>query len=83
MAAISRLVPGQTVYEVVRQKCGNTTASRGALYSIKILAVDRDSKTVIAAWNMNAPREYTERSIKKWKIKKPQPRCERFGLPSY
>lgn len=83
MASINRLKPGQIVYEVRRSKCGNTTVSRGNLYELKIIKVNLDENYVIASWNGNPAQTYRERSIKKWKVKKPKPKTTVFGDPSY
>lgn len=85
MATISRLQPGQIVWQVVRQKMGNTRSTRGALFSLKIIEVhiDADPPYVVASWNHNKPEQYYERSVKKWRVKKPEPKGTVFGMPSY
>ena len=81
MASINRLKPGQVVYDIQRQKMGNTTVSRGVLYEVKILEVHEDF--VLASWNSNKPQKYFLRSIQAWRVKKPEPKGTIFGLPNY
>lgn len=83
MATISKLRPEQVVYERRRQKMGNTTMTRVALYSIRIVEVDPEGRFVIASWNGNTPRKYHESAVKKWLMKKPEPKDSSLGMQSY
>ncbi len=83
MASINKLQPGQIVYEVRRQKMGNTNISYGALFTIKIIEVDPEKQWVLASWNGNTARKYPLRSIKTWKVNKPEPKGMIYGTPTY
>jgi hypothetical protein len=83
MATITKLQPDQIVWEIRRQKMGNTSVSRNAKYGIRIVSVDLEKRTVTASWNGNPPRVYRERDIAKWKVKEPQPKRMIMGLASY
>lgn len=83
MATISKLKPEQVVYERRRQKMGNTTVSRTALYSIRIIEVDPEGQFVMASWNGNIPRKYREADVKKWLVNKPEPKGVTHGMPNY
>lgn len=83
MATISKLEPEQVVYERRRQKMGDTTRSRTALYSIRIIEVDPDWHFVMASWNGNTPRKYREAVVKKWLVNKPEPKGTTHGMPYY
>lgn len=83
MAKISKLEPGQTVWSVESQRMGNTTARRKALYSLKIVEIDTGRNMVLASWNNNKPQWWNERTISKWKIKKPEPKGSFLGMPTY
>lgn len=83
MATISKLKPEQVVYERRRQKMGNTTMSRTALYSIRIIEVDPEGQFVTASWNGNTPRKFREADVKKWLVNKPEPKGSSHGMPSY
>lgn len=74
MASIRSLELGQILYEVARQKMGNTSIVRGVLYTVKIVDIDPEGKWVLASWNSNTPRRYNERQVRRWKIKKPAPK---------
>jgi len=83
MAKISRMYVGQTLYEVRRQRMGNTTVSCGVLYMIKITEIDPAGEWVMASWNNNPSKKNWQRQADKWRVSKPAPRGERFGVPNY
>ena len=83
MASIKKLQPNQIVWDVQRTKMGNTTATIGSLYQVQITEVSLDTLKVLASWNRNPARWYDERSIKKWKVNKPEPKGKVFGQNSY
>ena len=83
MASINRLKPGQVVYEIRRQRMGNTTVSCGNLYKVKIIEVNKEKGYVIASWNSNIPEKFTERDIKHWRVSEPKPKKTIFGTDSY
>ncbi len=71
MASISRIKPQQTLYTVTRQKMGNTTMSRKAVHRVVVTEVDPEGKFVMASWNGNQVRRYSESQVAKWKVKEP------------
>jgi len=81
MASIKTLVPGQIVYEIRRQRMGNTTVRRNCLFKVEIVHVFEDY--VIASWNGNPAQNYGLKTIKKWKVKKPEPKSIVLGMKSY
>lgn len=83
MAAIKNLKVGQTLWQVKRVKCGNTTRSVGCLYPVKVLEISEDLKSIKASWNNNPPRRYGISEVAKLKVSKPSPKGEVFGIPSY
>ena len=83
MATISKLTAGQIVYERVSRRMGNTTCRRKSLYRIKIISVDIQGEKVTASWNGNTAREYSARSVKKWLVKKPEPKGSFCGSTCY
>ena len=75
---IESLKPGQTVWDVARQKLGNTTMSTVAVYSVFIHSVERIDKgvgavswVVTASWNGNPVKRYGEHNVKRWRKSKP------------
>ena len=72
MVAISKLQPSQTVWELRKQKANGR--SRTALFSLRIVSVDLEKNTVVASWNSNPPMTYHDKSIRKWKAKRPEPK---------
>lgn len=58
MVAIAKIKPGDVLYDVRRQKMGNTVMSRTAVWPVRIDSVDQESCTAIVRWNWNAPQKY-------------------------
>jgi len=83
MATIKNLKVGQTLWQVKRVKCGNTTVRRGCLYSVVVHEIADDGLSIMASWNGNPPRRYTIRDVAKLKVNKPEPKTTVFGDPSY
>ncbi len=71
MAAISRIKQHQVLFTVTRQKMGNTTMSYDAVHRVKVTEVDPAGKFVMASWNGNAVRRYSESHVAKWKVNEP------------
>jgi len=83
MATISKLVVGQTLYSVESTRMGNTTMSRKALYHVVVKEIDPAGNWILASWNGNPPRKFYEASVRKLKVKKPEPKNSVLGMPSY
>jgi hypothetical protein len=83
MASISKLTPGQILYDLRRQKMGNTTQSRTACFEVKVCEIAPDGLSITASWNGNPKVFYSARSVEKLRVNKPRPKREVFGLPSY
>ena len=66
-----KIKPGMLVYDVGRQRLGNTTLSTVVVWGVNIVSVDAEKRTVDAAWNHNLIRTYTEREYKKWRAVAP------------
>lgn len=75
MVALSKLKPGDVVYDARMQKMGNTTMSRMSVWSVFIKDVHADH--VVASWNGNSPRKYYANSIRAWKRTPPKGTYER------
>jgi hypothetical protein len=52
---IESLKPGDIVYDCHRQKMGNTTMSRMAVFRAKIISVDVEHEKAVVSWNGNSP----------------------------
>jgi hypothetical protein len=59
------------VYDVGSHKMGNTTMTTVAVWSVQIVSVDAEKRTVTARWNGNAERKYFEGDIKRWRENRP------------
>lgn len=68
---IEKLKPGMIVYDVGRQRMGNTTQSTVAVWPVEIVSVDADGQGVIARWNNNPARWCGAHSVSKWRAKRP------------
>jgi hypothetical protein len=69
---LEKLKSGMTVYDVGRNKMGNTTISTVVVWHVQILDVNFSERSVVASWNSNPERKYRESAWSKWRIKKPQ-----------
>ena len=67
-----KLKPGMVVYDVGRQRLGNTTMYTVAVWSVKIISVDAEKRTVEASWNYNPAHTYSDRDYKKWRAVAPK-----------
>jgi hypothetical protein len=65
---------GDVLYDVHRQKMGNTTMSRLGCWDVKVISVDAEAGTVLASWNGNPAQTYYRRSVEKWRRSKPKPK---------
>jgi len=64
---LEKLKPGMTVYDVGKRKMGNTTLRTVMVWPVKIHEVDLQKREVIASWNCNPSRTFSERAAGKWK----------------
>jgi len=76
---ISKLTVGQVLYNTQRRKMGNTTISTTAVFPIKITEIDPEGNWVMASWNYNGPKKFSQRDVNKWKAKKPILTTYAFG----
>ncbi len=76
---IEKLKPGMTVYDVHRQKMGNTNISSVGTWSVYIIDVDVDKQIVTASWNTNKPQKFYRNNWSKWRLKKPELIKSGFG----
>ena len=66
-----KLQPGTIVYDVQKQRMGNTTMPTVSVYEVRIISVDAEKQTVVASWNNNRPQTYTFSRWSKWRVKRP------------
>ena len=52
---IENLATGKIVFDVGREKMGNTNRSTMYVWPVRILSVDLDTRIVSATWNSNPP----------------------------
>lgn len=62
---------GMTYYTVSKHLMGNTTMRTTAVHAVKVISCDSVKETVVASWNGNQARTYTQRDYSKWRAKKP------------
>jgi hypothetical protein len=79
MAINPRLVNvGDTLWQKCRQKMSGVAASRDAVFSVKVLAVETANTGIMrfwASWNGNTPRWYDQRQIAKLYRNRPKVRA--------
>lgn len=67
MVAFNTIKAGDTLWDCRKQKQGNTTTSRMACWTVKIIEVDTDSRRVFASWNGNPARWIPDRAVSKFR----------------
>lgn len=72
MVAMSKVKVGETYWSVERQRAGNTRMMREAIFPVVIEEIG--DGWVMARWNGNRAQRFGERSVAKWKVKKPVPK---------
>jgi hypothetical protein len=63
MAAFSKIKAGDTLYDCRRQRMGNTTMSRMACWTVKVIEVDQGRRQAFCSWNTNTPTWWSERKL--------------------
>lgn len=62
---------GGIYYTISRHKMGNTSMSTVAVHKVKVISCDSVRETVVASWNGNQARTYTESAYSKWRKNEP------------
>lgn len=69
MVQITSLKPGDIVWDVRKERAGNTTMRRTAIRKVQIVEVHAEH--VIASWNGNPARKFFAATVRGWKRNKP------------
>jgi hypothetical protein len=72
MADITKIKPGQVLYDKHKHKMGNTKMTTWGVWPVSVKEVDPDGKFIVASWNGNPPRRMYESTVKKLKVKEPK-----------
>jgi hypothetical protein len=64
MVAFNSIKAGDVLYDCHKQKMGNTTMTRMATFSVKVIEIDAAKRKALCSWNGNKPNWYSERDIK-------------------
>lgn len=67
-----KLQPGMVLWDVHRQKVGNTTLTELGAWKVQIVSVDPETRTAMVVWNGNPERKWYERELKKLYVKLPK-----------
>jgi hypothetical protein len=65
MVAYNTINVGDTLFDCHTVKMGNTTMSRMACFSVKIIELHPESKSATVSWNGNAPKKFYTRQLEK------------------
>lgn len=69
---IKKLKPEMTVYDCRLTKGLQRFNSKWSTYNVYVKEVDIENNKVLASWNGNPAEWYSERTWKKWRIKRPE-----------
>lgn len=56
---------GDLLWDVHREKMGNTTMSRTGSWPVKIIEINHETGRAVASWNGNSPRPMYRSSVEK------------------
>lgn len=62
---IDSIQAGDRLFDVRREKMGNTTMSRTAVYPVYIVSIDHTKNTAMVRWNGNPPTKYYSRALQR------------------
>lgn len=68
---LEKMKPGMVVYDCHSYKMGNTNMRSLGIWTVKIISVNLEKRTVNASWNHNGEKTYYQGDYKKWTEKKP------------
>jgi hypothetical protein len=66
-----KLTPGMVLYDVHKERMGNTTMRSVGVWPVKIVSLDVVKQTAMASWNGNPPQLYFRRGLEKLRAKAP------------
>jgi hypothetical protein len=69
MATISKLKPGDVLYDVHSHKMGNTTMTTMGCWTVRVIEVHEDH--IVASWNGNTAHRMYEHNVKRLRVNKP------------
>lgn len=72
MASFDRIKVGDVLYDVHREKMGNTNMTRLGCWEVRVVEIDTEKRQALCSWNHNPPRWYTERGLSKLRRSKPK-----------
>ena len=71
---------GDILYDVHRERMGNTTMSRLGCWTVEVIDIDHEEGRATVRWNGNRPQTYFVRQIERLRRSIPKKISERRGL---
>lgn len=72
MVALAKIKPGDVLYDVRREKMGNTTMSRWGCWEVLVVSIDHEKQTAMCRWNYNQAKLYRRRDLERLKRSVPK-----------
>lgn len=69
MTTIEKIKPGDVLYDVHSERAGNTTVRIQREWKVFVKEVDVENRYAMCSWNGNRPTRYSERKLKKLRMK--------------
>lgn len=63
---------GDVLYDVHRERMGNTTMRRTCVYVVNVKEVDQAARKALCSWNGNAPKWFYAAQVRKWRRSPPK-----------
>lgn len=70
MATLSKLKPGDVLFDAHRYKMGNTTSTTMGIWEVRVIEVHETH--IVASWNGNRAEYMSESTVKKLRVSKPE-----------
>ncbi len=74
MPKFSTIKAGDVLFDVHREKMGNTRMSRLGCWTVEVLEVNHDEGWALCRWNGNAPERKYRRALARYRRSPPKPR---------
>lgn len=65
MIKFERVKAGDELWDVHKERMGNTTAWRTGSWRVEVVSIDHQAGTAIVRWNGNAEQKYYRRQIER------------------
>ena len=66
-----KITPGMTLFDIHRERAGNTTMTRLGCWEVKVRSVDAEKRTAVVSWNGNREEVWYAQRLQRLYAQKP------------